>query len=166
MEKEKILTKEEKLAQKNQRILKNELVTVLETQEDFNKIIDVAHKKMAKSIAVMEEEMLQEIPNELKFSAASKMNAAIKNLTSSVLSQKQATVEEHLNLHSPKMQMVFAFFMNEVYDSFKMCGFDKESQDLFFRTLSGKLVGWVETMQKKLKSSSTTTDSLSIENQG
>jgi hypothetical protein len=148
-------------AQKDQlkldRALKNRLVLSVDNSlNDSNTVLEEAHRTMAYASAIIEEELKDPLPNESKCRIATRLVDSLKSLTKSVLTQRQVMLDESINLHSPKMKMIFSFFMDEVAKSFEECNLGDEPQELFFRVLSNRLEGWEDIVEKQMKKFSPT----------
>lgn len=77
-----------------------------------------------------------------------KWTKVLKSITDVVIEQKKKDIEDQFDLNSPKVEVLFEYFVTTVMDSLEKSGLSLGDQKMFLDLWESKVDGWEEEVRR------------------
>lgn len=135
--------------------LDNDTLPLLDALTDpestYSEKLDNLSKLQISIVPQLLEELAKTYPSLERSVVAARTSSAIQAVSKSIQDRKAAELEDNLDAHSPKFQMVLGWFMNLFKESMLENDIDSATVDNTFTALAGRLEGWEDKVNKSMK---------------
>ncbi len=118
----------------------------------YNEKLDLIIDLKTRLVPVVFKELYTNFPNPDISLIASRASFALKEAAAIIIKKRESEITDEINPFSPKFQKAFYMFLELFHKVLQENSVDEITINNIFSTMSTKLLGWEEVLNKSLKS--------------